>query len=398
MVIRIALYSHDSVGLGHVRRNLAIAHALTESLPPLVGEEVTGMLISGQSAAAGFPVPAGWDWLIVPSVTTGAGGYTSRHLTAGIKRITAVRGGSVHAAIAAFRPDLFVVDRHAFGVRGELRSTLRWLRMNRPACTRVLGLRDVLDAPSATRSEWKAVGGAAAVREHFDAIWVYGDPGVHDVTRTGELPAGLRPLARHTGYLSHGRPGTAQGAPGAEHSIPDGRFVFTTVGGGSDGRALASAAARAQLPPGVGHLVVTGPEMPRDDRRAIRAEAGESTTVVRSVPDALDLARRAEAVVSMGGYNTVSELMSTTTPALIVPRARRRQEQALRARALAAHGAVDTMSAADATPRALADWFARAVGTSVHRRGIDLDGLRSVGSLAAELITRTDTKEVRHAV
>jgi predicted glycosyltransferase len=379
MVIRIALYSHDSVGLGHVRRNLALAHALSAHLPDALGEEVTGLLISGQSAATAFPTPPGWDWLILPAITTGPQGYSSERLTTGLKRITAVRGGSVEAALAAFRPDLFIVDRHAFGVERELAPALKWLRRNRPSCTTVLGLRDVLDAPTATRREWAAIGGAAAVRKTYDEIWVYGDPTVHDLTRTGELPASLAPLVRHTGYLSHGRPGRG-------HPVADEPFVLTTVGGGSDGGAIAAAAARAAVPGGIRHVIVTGPEMPDDDRKAIREAAGPETTVTRSVPDALALIRRASAVVSMGGYNAVAEIMSTRTPALIVPRANRRIEQPLRADALAARGAVETIAATDATPEALTAFFARAVDTRVDRTGIDLDGLRTVAGMAADLV------------
>lgn len=379
MVIRIALYSHDSVGLGHVRRNLGIAHALTKALPELTGEEVTGMLISGQSAATGFTVPPGWDWLILPGITPGEDGYRSRHLNSSIARLTAMRGGSVHAAMAAFRPDLFIVDRHPFGVDRELEPTLAWLRGSSPGTRTVLGLRDLLDQPRTARAEWKAVGGASRVRAHYDAIWAYGDPGVHDITESGELPAGLRPLVRHTGYLAHGRPGRG-------HAVTEEPFVLTTVGGGSDGYEVAAAAARAELPAGLSHVVVAGPEMSDRHRRAIRANAGERTTIVRSVPDALALFRRAEAVVGMGGYNTVTELMSTTTPALVVPRENRRQEQRLRAQLLSARGAIETMRTADATTEALSAWFARSAGTSVDRQGIDLWGLDAVGRLAAELI------------
>lgn len=379
MVVRIVLYSHDSVGLGHVRRNLAIAHALTETLPPLIGEDVTGMLISGQSAAASFRMPPGWDWLILPGITTGPGGYASERLATGLGRVTAVRGGSAQAAVAAFSPDLVIVDRHPFGVHGELAAALDWLREHRPRCVTVLGLRDLLDEPGVARAEWKAIGGAAAVRRRFDAVWVYGDPRVHDITRTGELPPGLHPLVRHTGYLSHGRPVRSRG-------VGDQPFVLTTVGGGSDGRAIASAAARAVLPRGIAHVVVTGPEMPAEQRRAIRSEAREGTLVRRRVRDALAYMRRAEAVVSMGGYNAVSEVMSTTTPALVVPRDHRRQEQALRARALAARGAIDTMDAARTTPESVSAWLSRSVGTSVRRRGIDLDGLRRIGALAADAV------------
>lgn len=192
MTIRIVLYSHDSVGLGHVRRNLALAHALSASLPDLLGEPVTGLIISGRASATSFPTPDGWDWMIVPSITVGSDGYIPARLDAEVGSVTAVRGGSVGAALAAFHPDLVIVDRHAFGVHRELAPALTWLRQHRPDCATVLGLRDLLDEPEATRAEWQRIG-AAAVRSHYDAVWVYGDPAVHDLTTTGEVPAGLRP-------------------------------------------------------------------------------------------------------------------------------------------------------------------------------------------------------------
>ncbi|WP_405373977.1 MULTISPECIES: glycosyltransferase family protein [unclassified Microbacterium] len=390
MAIRIALYSHDSVGLGHVRRNLAIAHALTESLPALTGEEVTGLLITGQPVATSFDTPAGWDWLVLPGIEPGSRGYVPRHLTIGMEPLAAVRGGIITAALAAFAPDLVVIDRHAHGVHGELTGALQWLRDHRPECMTVLGLRDLLDQPAATVAEWRALGGAVSVRRSFDQIWVYGDPAVHDISVSGEMPAGLRPLVRHTGYLSHGRRATARG-------VGDGDFVFTTVGGGSDGHALASAAAQVALPAGVAHVVVTGPEMPAKERRAIRAAAAPGTTVRKKVPDALGYMQKARAVISMGGYNTVAEAMSTTTPVLVVPRSARRQEQKLRAAALAGIGAIDTISTAEATPAALSDWVARVIGTQVHRAGVDLGGLEAVGSIAADLLATRDREVIGRA-
>lgn len=44
--IRVLLYSHDSLGLGHVRRNLALAHALSTQLPGITGRPVTGLLLT----------------------------------------------------------------------------------------------------------------------------------------------------------------------------------------------------------------------------------------------------------------------------------------------------------------------------------------------------------------
>lgn len=389
MVTRIVLSSHDSVGLGHVRRNLAIAHALTRSLPALTQQPVTGLLVTGQASATSFPAPDGWDWLVLPSVTVNENGYVPRRLSAGIDRLAAIRGGAVDAALRAFRPDLVIVDRHPFGVHRELATALRSLRA-RDDCRVVLGLRDVLDRPAAAEAEWRALGGAAAVRAHYDALWVYGDPSVHDLTVSGELPRGLRDLASFTGYLAHGRPVTAPPAVGQP-------FVLTTVGGGADGAGLARSAAHATPPAGHHHVIVTGPQMPGAKVAAIEDAAGSRTSVLRSVPDVLSLIRDASAVVSMGGYNSVAEIMSTSTPAMIVPRVRRRQEQAIRAAALARVHAVDTLLPDRATPEALSAFFAARAGTSVSRAAVDLDGLHAVGALAASLLSGARHAEREHA-
>ncbi len=391
MVIRIALSSHDSVGLGHVRRNLALAHALTRSLPELTGEEVTGVLITGQASATSFPAPPGWDWVVLPSVTVGEGGYRSRHLSAGIDRVTGMRAGAVAGVLRAFGPDLFVVDRHPFGVHGELLTALRELRAIRPSCVTVLGLRDVLDEPSVARAEFRALGGARAIREHFDAVWVYGDPAVHDPRESGETPPGLAPLIRHTGYLSHGRPSDSTPTVSAP-------FVLTTVGGGSDGVDIALAAAAASVPDGHAHLIVTGPQMSPADRARVRGAAGPATEVVESVPDMLGLLRQAAAVVTMGGYNTVCEVMSTSTPTLVVPRCGRRDEQRIRARALERIGAIERVEASVLDSAVVSEFFDRAHRTRTDRSGVDLDGLAAVAPLAAQLLTRSTQEVVAHAV
>src|SRR5699024_2016447 len=80
------------------------------------------------------------------------------------------------------------------------------------------------------------------------------------------------------------------------------------------------------------------------------------------------------AVVCMGGYNTMAEVMATDTPPLAVPRSRRRQEQPRRALALAAVGAVETRDAAAATGEQIARWWRRAVTGRTARGHIDLAG------------------------
>jgi predicted glycosyltransferase len=377
--MRIVLYSHDSVGLGHVRRNLALAHALSNQLPGLVDRPVTGLLITGTALAPAFRLPEGWDWVLLPGVAKSADGYLPRNLTLSMQEFVSLRARLLQATLAGFRPHLVIVDRHATGVHGELETALRRARSAGPVRV-VLGLREVLDSPAAALTEWARVGGPRVVKSLFDAIWVYGDPAVYDPVAAGEIPFALRKLIRYTGYLAEGRL-SASGT-----SCMPGPYCLTTVGGGSDGYALASVAVAAPIPTGLGHLVVAGPQMPAGQLEDLRRRARPGVKVVAAVDDIVFHLRHAGAVVSMGGYNTVCEILGTHIPALIVPRTQSRAEQRIRAASLAEAGYLEQHDVGTLTPEFLAGWLASRFGTTVDRRRAVLDGLVRVPQLAAELL------------
>ena len=150
---RIVLYSHDALGLGHLRRNLALAHQLAHDLPRLTGAGVTGLLVAGLAPPADFLLPPGFDWLILPGFTKSPVGYRPRHLRDTPQSLAALRSALVTTALTDFAPALVIVDRHLYGVRGELCAPLHRLREARPATRIVLGLREVLDDPETAASE-----------------------------------------------------------------------------------------------------------------------------------------------------------------------------------------------------------------------------------------------------
>lgn len=238
--------------------------------------------------------------------------------------------------------------------------------------------------------------------DSFDEVWIYGDPDVYDPRATGEVPSTLAAKAVATGYLSHNRPDDGgippagvQAAGGESAGFESERFVLTCLGGGSDGGSLASIAVESEPPDGHRHLIVTGPQMDTEEFDRLRARAGAATTVIRHCDDIPGLVAAAEAVVCMGGYNTLAELMATDTPALVVPRKGHRAEQPRRAFALAAAGAVDAHTIERLDADVLSEWFVDSVGRLTDRSHIDLTGLATVPRLAAELIADTYTE--RHS-
>lgn len=373
---RVVLYGHDTMGLGHLRRNLALAGALRASAHRL---EV--LVVSGTPEAGRFPLPDGVDLLVLPAVAKDAdGGYRSRGLGCPLPEVVALRRDILTAALTRFDPDLLVVDKVARGFGGELEPALPLLR---EAGSRiVLGLRDILDAPATAAAEWRRLGTTAALRAFYDEVWVYGDPRVSDLAQDCRVPPSARRLLRHTGFLARGRPAGPAPAPPVADGEP---FVLCLLGGGQDGVALAEVFAAAPRPAGTAGVLVGGPYLPAPTREALRgaAAADPGLRIVDFCVDPGVWARAAAAVVCMGGYNTVAEVLTTTTPALVVPRVEPRTEQLVRARRLSELGLLDDVHPADLAPEVLGAWTADAVGRPrLPRTGLDLAGLDAVRRLA----------------
>jgi predicted glycosyltransferase len=381
---RIAFYSYDEHGLGHVRRSIAIAHALAAAEP------VSILLIAGAREAALFRLPEGTDTLALPAPSTDFNG-ARRGPSVGLDMAGAVRmrARTLRNALAAYEPDVLIVDRLPLGVYDELAESLGLLR--EMGTRLVLGLRDVLDDPARVRADWHRADALGVVRRSYDAIWVYGDPGVFDPAVEYDLPADVREMVRYSGYIDRD---TAEPTPDPavrrrQLGLPDGRIALCVLGGGEDGDRLAAAFARATLPAGTTGVVVTGPFMDDDKRAALHALADgrDDLRVLDFVPDAHTLIGLADDVVAMGGYNSVCEILSNGTRALIVPRVAPSREQLIRATRLRDLGALDLLEPRRLSPEALSRWLAGDGAERPARRPrIDMHGLRRLPALLDELL------------
>lgn len=378
---RVALYSHDTQGLGHVRRNLRLAEAVVAACP-----EIDVLLLTGAPEVAGLPRPPRTDVVTLPTLRKDVdGSYAPRALWAAqTAEVLWMRSRIIEAAVTGFAPDLFVVDKVARGAGGELDRTLHRLRAGTSKV--VLGLREILDDPGVARAEWDADASTETVRRFYDQIWIYGDARVGDPLRECGVPPDVADRAVHTGFLVPPRRGRAHAAP-AGHP-----YVLCQVGGGQDGVQLAESFACARMPLGHRGVLVTGPYMPPSQVRRIKRLARERAIDVHEfVPGTDDLVHHAAAVVSMAGYNSVCELLAASARALLVPRERPRREQVERADRLAALGLVDTLAASRARPAALTGWLEEAVLAGPPQRAdLDLDGLARVPDLVRRLLDGND--------
>jgi predicted glycosyltransferase len=377
---RVAFYSHDTMGMGHLRRNLLIAAAMTRS-----SVSAEALIISGASETAWFSQQAGMDCVTLPALHKDiCGQYKSRSFDWSLERILAFRSRIIAATIECFQPDVFVVDKVPRGIGNELDAALNSLRQNSDTHC-VLGLRDVLDDPQTVQREWKASSNDEAIARYFDEVWIYGDPVVYDSISEYGFSSEIADKTHYTGYLdqtvrSHRKQTADQHDD--QHDKQDNRqpLALCVVGGGQDGFALASAFIQDGVPDGWRGVVITGPCMPAGERRQLNslAEGHPEIQVIDQLVETDDWLARATRVVAMGGYNTVTAILSFGKPALIVPRIEPRQEQWIRAERLQSLGWTSVVSPADLKPGVIRAWLENDQVPVPDKSQINLDGLLKI--------------------
>jgi predicted glycosyltransferase len=326
---RVLFYCHDTMGLGHLRRVRAIAHALVEA-----HKDLSVLILSGSPIIGSFDFRARVDFVRVPGIIKLRNGeYTSLNLHIDTDETLAMRASIIRHTADIFDPDLFIVDKEPLGLRGEVKQTLMMLK--RRGTPLVLGLRDVMDEPEVLGPEWERKNALPALRDLYDQIWVYGLPQLWDPLEGIELPRSVRRKLTYTGYLPRSVPLTPMPRNPDLDDLKD-PYLLVTPGGGGDGEEMVDWVLRAyETDPGMPHpaMVVLGPFMAPDHQAEFLRRAQRLGNVRMTTFDARLEALMANAlgVVAMGGYNTFCEILSFDKRALIVPRTVPRLEQHIRA-------------------------------------------------------------------
>ncbi len=338
---RLLIYSHDTFGLGHLRRCRAIAHALVDHR-----SDISVLILSGSPIIGSYGFRPRVDFVRFPGVVKLRNGdYSPRGLDISIEDAISIREKLIRASAEAFRPHLFLVDKEPLGLRGEVGPTLEMLKKN--GTRLVLGLRDIMDDQDQLAEEWDRKAAMPALENLYDNIWVYGSDRIYDPLAGLAVSNTVRRKMAYTGYLR--RDFASDGAAGGSQSseLPD-NFVLVTTGGGGDGATLVDWVISAcEQNPSIPHniLIVLGPFMPAELQASFRARAAllPRVEVTTFVPDLERVMSRSSGVIGMGGYNTFCEILAADKPALIVPRTVPRLEQFIRADRMSKLGVVSML-------------------------------------------------------
>ncbi len=331
---RVLFYSHDGTGLGHLRITLGVATAYA-----MLRQQDSLLLVTGSLQTGAFAVPDNLDYVKLPAMPKRdlyaslppTPGYMGSH-----NSTIRFRTSLALATVQAFDPHLVVIDHAPAGLFRELAPSIDWLRRRDPSPSLALLMRDVTFGPEQTRSIWTNEGVYPLLDEAYDRILVYGDRRVFDPIAAYGMSELAASRTRFCGYLAPAPPQRSPAQVRGEVGTDTLPLVAVSVGGGNDGCALlrtyiAGVRNCSRLP--VQSYVVTGPLLPQPDRAEIidMIDALPNVRVVEFDPDFTAVVRAADAVVCMGGYNSIAESVYFGKRPIVVPRVPGSEEQVLRA-------------------------------------------------------------------
>ncbi|SJM93654.1 putative glycosyl transferase [Crenothrix polyspora] len=352
---KIVVYSHDTFGLGNISRMLAIAKSLVESDP-----NTSVLILSGSPMLHAFRIPPQIDYIKLPCLTrTMVGDYEAKFLDLGLGQLLRLRSNIIQSSIIDFDPDLILVDKKPFGVGDELSNALEELQRIGHRAKRVLLLRDILDSPESTIRVWQKNAYHQAIQKFYDQVLVVGAPDVFDLRKEYQFPSESHDKVRFCGYIAREAGRSSRAQLRQHYGFGDEHLVLVTPGGGEDGYQLLKCylqGLRLQTQPvNTRTLVICGPEMIGSQRDHIQAlvEGCPSVVLQTFTDDMMACMDAADLVISMGGYNTVCELLTLRKRAIVVPRVMPVQEQWIRAERMDKLGLLRAIHPETITPAVL---------------------------------------------
>ncbi len=384
--MKVLVYCQHVLGVGHFFRTLEICRSLA-------GHDIV-LVSGGPRTPAALPPHVRRRQL--PELAMDQS-FQNLHAPGGeaLEAVRQERCRRLRAIFAEEAPEVFLVELYPIGrkaFRFELDPLLTDIAAGRlPACKVVCSVRDILvEKENAAKHETRAVD---ILNRFFDALLVHADPGVVRLEETFRRMPALQIPVIYTGYVAARAPSLPDRlAWRRAHGIADGqRLVVASAGGGAVGFDLLAAAVRV-----VGRLqtrrpavlqAFTGPFMAAEQATALKQMAGANIRVERFSADFSAWLQAADVSVSMAGYNTCMNILAARANALVCPFAQNR-EQGMRARRLAARGALGILAAADLAPNRLAARLTAALHHTPSTSTVNLDGAARTAQLLADLAGR----------
>ena len=372
--MKVLFYCQHVLGIGHLVRSAEIARALSRD------DEVT--FVSGGAPVDGFPFPRGVKLVQLPALQTGEEFGALEDCGSG-HTVEEVQGLRVQRLLSLFdelRPDALVIELFPFGRKRfafELIPLLERARSRSEETLVACSLRDILVEKSDTAKHEERV--SRIVNSYFDLILIHGDPAFQELDETFHRVGDLHCEIQYTGLVQQEEPAPTV-VPMLFDTVPT---IVASIGSGRyrHGQILLESVIRAaaQLEDKIAHRfrVFAGPFIPPEVYAALEqmARQARNVEIEKYSPHFIEYLKRADLSISMGGYNTIMNILATGVRSLVYPyTANDDLEQQIRARKLASLGVVELLHPEMLAAEVLAPKIAGMLAQKPARFTFDMNG------------------------
>ncbi|MEO0533411.1 MAG: glycosyltransferase [Cyanobacteria bacterium P01_A01_bin.123] len=390
---KLMFYCQHILGMGHLIRSMEIVRGLTDDF------EVC--FINGGEIVQGFQIPPSVQMINLPAIKTDP---EFRELQAvddnlSIEAVQALRQRQLLATLKAFQPDVLMIELFPFGRRRFSFELIPLVENARAQNAKVVcSLRDiVVTKQDQTRHEAKI---CRLMNQYFDQLLIHGDPSLHPLEDSFSRVNDLNCDVHYTGYVVQ-QPGNTRPTITDQIALSDERpMILTSVGGGRFGHELLDCVVEtAQVLEGkLPHCIrmFTGPFMPEEKFWELKYAAHDRSNlqIHRYTPNLLAYMQKADLSISMAGYNTTMNILTTGVPAMMLPfTGNDDKEQTMRVERLAQLGRVKRLHPEDLRPKRFAKTLIGQLQQPPAQLSIDLDGVKQTAQLVKALVQKTPAQK-----
>jgi predicted glycosyltransferase len=391
---KILFYCQHILGIGHLVRSMQIIRGLSQDFQIY--------FVNGGQVIPAFEIPAGVEVINLPALKTDPE-FRSLQVVDDDRPLEVVKEARKNQLLEVFeriQPDLLLIELFPFG-RKQFKFELIPLLDRVQALGRktkvVCSLRDIVVGKKDQAAHEAKV--CDLINRYFDLVLIHSDEAFMPLEVSFSRRRDLQAQVAYTGYVTQPIEADSSITPADAIALmrPE-PIILCSIGGGRFGHELVNAVIQtapqlAQRLPHHIHLFA-GVFMPdakyaqfEQQVNALQANGVNNISLRRHTSCLLDYMQQADLSISMGGYNTTMNILSTGVRSLMLTfMGNDDQEQEIRARALERCDILDVLTLADLVPDQLAEKVVDVIGRSPAPVGIDLDGVAQTRRILQQFI------------
>ncbi|MEL6459324.1 MAG: glycosyltransferase [Cyanobacteria bacterium J06621_15] len=386
---KLLFYCQHILGMGHLVRSMEIVRGLMSDFQVC--------FLNGGQIIKEFNIPDGIEVVNLPAIKTDAEFKQLMPVDSNLSlaEIQEIRKNKLLQVADEFKPDVLMVELFPFG-RGkfsfELIPLLEKLQASEKPVKIVSSLRDIVVTKTNQEKYENKV--CRLMNQYFDMLLIHGDKNFVPLDESFSRVKDIQSQTKYTGYVVQ-KPKLNPELTEEDKNVIDSEkpLILVSVGGGRFGHELIDCviASAEILEQKIPHQIqiFTGPFAPEEKVQAWQklAENKSNLRVNRYTRNLLSYMQKADLSISMSGYNTTLNVMTTGVRAMILPfKGNNDQEQRIRAGKLDSLGVVKMLDESDLQSEIFAQKVIDYLATEPNKVSFDANGVENTAALIKNLV------------